>query len=131
METETALSKMKAAERRGIRRDSYGSDLPQMAKVEVRKNIWAVRWLYHHLQHDLLCLRPGGAMVEHIGFGPHATNALEDVGWGGHIDLSRRASMPAQWPPVTLNLACQRLWRGSMPSLSFCARVVRRMSRFF
>ena len=65
---ETALAKIEAIESRGDEADAYGADLPRQARDELPKNIWAVRWLYHHLQHGGLCLRPPWSMGEHIGF---------------------------------------------------------------
>ena len=97
MNEETAWKKMLSAERRGVRRAAYGADLPKMARTAQSKNLWAVRWLYHHFQHDGLCLRPPWSMVEHRGFDAMATNAPASGGW----ENPRLCPAPApadEWP---------------------------------
>lgn len=81
MESGNALEKQARAAGRGVDADAYGSDLPAMARDEERRNLWAVRWLYHHLEHGGLCLRPPRSLVEHIGFDAAATNAAAALRW--------------------------------------------------
>ena len=114
MMDENALAKMAAAKGRGVPADAYGSDLPPMARDEERRNIWAVRWLYHHLQHGGLCLRPPWSMVEHIGFDSLATNAAEPAGWAGP-ELKPVPPVPSDWPAAGEHHDCQRLWRATTP----------------
>jgi hypothetical protein len=111
MSEEDALFKMAAAARRGVPPNAYGSDLPDMAAEEKTRNIWAVRWLYHHLQHAGLCLRPPWSMVEHIGFGAKATNCVESE-WMRQPELRAAPPIPDVWPEVREETACPALWRG-------------------
>lgn len=109
MEDESAAEKMALAERRGLSRAAYGADLPLMAGAEQRQNIWAVRWLYHHLQHGRLCLRPPWSMVEHIGFDAAATNAAGADQWA-NPPLRPAPPLPARWPEPVEHPQCRALW---------------------
>ena len=120
MNNETALDKIAALESTGASADFYGSDLPMQARDELRKNIWAVRWLYHHFQHEGLCLRPPWSMVEHIGF-DEATNAGGATDWI-NPPLQRTPKVPARWPEVIAHEACQRLWQQACPRPSLASR---------
>jgi putative methyltransferase (TIGR04325 family) len=106
----TALEKMRAAETAGCRPDAYGADLPRMAREERRRNIWAVRWLYHHLEAGGLCLRPPWSMVEHIGFDERASNAELADRWA-NPSLRAAPPVPARWPDPVENPECPALWR--------------------
>jgi hypothetical protein len=114
MNGETALQKMTSAEHRGVPRAAYGADLPRMAGQERRKNIWAVRWLYHHFQHGGLCLRPPWSMVEHIGFGAVATNTSMAVGWE-NPPLHPAPLLSDEWPGPREHPGCRRLWCAANP----------------
>lgn len=107
---ETAMEKMSALDSRLVM--AYGADLPQMARAESVRNLWAVRWLYHHLQHGGLCLRPPWSMVEHIGFDDSATNAAGASMWKNPT-LKEAPPIPVEWPEVREHPACRRLWRGA------------------
>jgi len=109
MTEETAFQKMRAAAGCGVPPEAYGADLPAMAREEQRKNIWAVRWLYHHLQHGGLCVRPPWSMVEHIGFDPTATNAGAAVGWA-NPPLRPTPPVPTTWPEAVEHPECRQLW---------------------
>jgi putative methyltransferase (TIGR04325 family) len=128
MSAETALKKMRLAARRGISPSAYGSDLPEQAGYEQRRNVWAVRWLYHHLLHGGLCLRPPWSMVEHIGFDAMATNAAGSVEWA-NPPLCPVPPKPDQWPAAEENPLCQNLWRTANPGVSFSGRVQRKLLR--
>ena len=52
---------------RGIDPTRFGSDVLDMAAVEQKRNIWAVRWVCLHLLRGGLCMRPPTSMVDHIG----------------------------------------------------------------
>lgn len=128
---QTALEKMAAVEANGLPADAYGTDLPRMARDEASKNIWAVRWLYHHLQHGALCLRPPWSMVEHIGFDQAATNAPAAVGWE-NPPLQAAPPRPTAWPDALEHPACRRLWQaatadGNHGLAARCKRIVRRL----
>jgi hypothetical protein len=110
MAEQSALQKLAAVERLGIPADSYGSDLLRMAMVEERQNIWAVRWLYHHMQHGGLCVRPPWSMVEHIGFDASATNAAGAAEWS-NPPLRGAPQAPPCWPQVREHPDCRRLWQ--------------------
>lgn len=114
MPAETALDKMALATARGIAAASYGADLPAMARVERERNIWAVRWLYHHLAHGGLCLRPPWSMVEHIGFDASATNAAPATDWA-NPPLRAAPPVPVSWPEPREHPASRELWRRANP----------------
>ena len=120
---EPALAKLAALESAGTAADFYGADLPRQAHDELPKNIWAVRWLYHHFQNKGLCLRPPWSMVEHIGF-DEATNASGATDW---INPSLRESppVPENWPKVEENPSCQSLWQKACPPPSLASRARR------
>jgi hypothetical protein len=115
MSDEPARVKVAAAEAAGVSAGAYGADLPVMANVEDASNIWAVRWLYHHMQHRGLCLRPPWSMIEHIGVDALATNARSSVRW---VDGPLRPApvIPGQWPRVIEHPRCRRLWRQAYPT---------------
>jgi putative methyltransferase (TIGR04325 family) len=115
MVEENAREKLAQAAHRGIKPDAYGADLPPMARAEERQNIWAVRWLYHHLQHGGLCVRPPWSMVEHIGLDALATNAQHATAWT-NPPLRAAPPIPEKWPQPTENPACRSLWRAANPS---------------
>ena len=73
-----AKALMEQCKDQGIDIYRYGADLVNMAKAELRQNIWAVRLLYLHILKKGLCLRPPWSMVEHIGFDASATNARNE-----------------------------------------------------
>lgn len=125
---ETALEKMKRAARRGISPDAYGADLPVQAGYEQRRNVWAVRWLYHHFQHGGLCVRPPWSMVEHIGFDVSATNAVGSIEWA-NPPLRNAPPVPTVWPQPVENPACRSLWQEANPSLGLMERVRRKLLR--
>jgi hypothetical protein len=128
MAEQTALEKLgTVAEPAG-----YGADLPAMAEVEQAQNIWAVRWLYHHLQHGGLCLRPPWSMVEHIGFDASATNAELATAWA-NPPLRPAPPIPPIWPAAVEHPACRSLWYAAMPPVSnhVLLRVARRLRARF
>jgi hypothetical protein len=120
---ETALAKMAAVTITGMAADAYGADLPEQAADEGRKNIWAVRWLYHHFQHKGLCLRPPWSMVEHIGFDV-ATNASGATEWV-NPPLREAPAVPDRWPEVIEAATCQSLWQQACPPPRLRARLRR------
>lgn len=128
MAEETAREKMAAAVQRGVAADAYGADLPAMAREEERKNIWAVRWLYHHLVCGGLCVRPPWSMVEHIGFDAGATNAGGAGAWA-NPPLRSAAPVPARWPEVREHPECRALWQAAGAKPSWWRRVWVRLNR--
>ncbi len=112
MAEQTALEKLAAAEARGVAAAAYGADLPLMAAREQAQNIWAVRWLYHHLQHGGLCVRPPWSMVEHIGFDASATNAATATAWA-NPPLHVAPPIPAGWPKPREHPACRARWEAA------------------
>ena len=121
----TALEKMRAAAARGVAPDAYGRDLPEQAAYEERKNVWAVRWLYHHFQHGGLCLRPPWSMVEHIGFDAAATNAAGATEWA-NPPLGPAPAVPAAWPEVREHPRCRAKWKELD---SFTVHIARNLGR--
>jgi hypothetical protein len=126
MTEENALAKLAAAERRGIAHDAYGSDLRGMARVEEERNIWAVRLLYHHLQHGGLCVRPPWSMVEHIGLDPLATNSQFATDWS-NPPLRKAPPIPNDWPEAREHPLCRRLWQSAYPSVPLWRRAWRKL----
>jgi hypothetical protein len=112
MAQENARQKLAAARARGLAPGAYGADLPEMARDEEARNLWAVRWLYHHLQHGGLCLRPPVSYVDHAGFDAAATNATSADGWQ-HSELPAGAEAAPAWPEAVENPACRDLWRAA------------------
>ncbi|MBL9202708.1 MAG: hypothetical protein JNL39_19500, partial [Opitutaceae bacterium] len=105
-----------------------GADLPLMAEREVAQNIWAVRWLYHHLQHRGLCVRPPWSMVEHIGFDPLATNAAAATAWA-NPPLRPAPPVPAPWPEPREHPACRELWQAANPPPGWRSRARRLLAK--
>jgi hypothetical protein len=104
---------------KGIDIYRYGADLPDMAEVELQENIWAVRFLYHHILHSGLCLRPPWSMAEHIGFDAQATNA-SSAGMWANPSLKPCPPLPEQWPEPVEHPQCPRLWQqvcGTRPTV--------------
>jgi len=125
---ETAVEKMRLAARRGVAPGAYGADLPQQAAYEQKRNVWAVRWLYHHFLLGGLCLRPPWSMVEHIGFDAMATNAAGSVEWA-NPPLRPVPPQPSNWPVVAENPLCRGLWRAANPSVKLSTRVAHKLAR--
>lgn len=115
MNDETALEKMAAGERRGLDPAACGGDLPAQAAAEAARNLWAARWVYHHLLHDGLCVRPPWSMVEHAGFDALATNAPEPCGWA-QAALRAAPPVPETWPGPQEDRDARRRWRASHPA---------------
>ena len=115
MAEQTAVEKLAVVEAHGVAAAAYGADLPLMAAREQAQNIWAVRWLYHHLQHGGLCVRPPWSMVEHIGFDASATNAATATAWA-NPPLRVAPPIPAVWPEAHEHSQCRALWRAANPS---------------
>jgi hypothetical protein len=97
----------------------YGYDLYQMAKMEKKRNIWAVRFSYLHILKQGLCLRPPHGLVQHIGHGSDATNTPDDGQWT-ITQLGDSPKIPEIWPEAVENLECPALWQkayGTRPTL--------------
>jgi len=121
MNEETAWEKLRVVERHGMPRAAYGADLPQMARVEQRTNLWAVRWLYHHFQHGGLCVRPSWSMVEHTGYDVMASNLPNPIISLDWTNPSWRPapSLPSKWPEPCEHFQCRAMWRAANPPWRF------------
>jgi putative methyltransferase (TIGR04325 family) len=95
-----------------------------MARVEIKKNIWAVRWLYHHLEEGGLCLRPPWSMVEHIGSDADATNSAWLDRWI-NPPLRSAPPIPVEWPDAVEHPDSPRLWRTANPHERLITRAVK------
>ena len=114
-----AKTLMEQCKDEGIDIYSYGADLVNMAKEELRQNIWAVRLLYLHIVKKGLCLRPPWSMVEHIGFDAEATNTKTEL-WLKTPPLKPCPQISTQWPEPVEHSACSKLWQqacGTRPTL--------------
>jgi hypothetical protein len=129
MSEETALDKMQAAKKRGIRPDAYGSDLVSQAYAEKRKNLWASRWLYHHFEYGGICLRPPWNLVEHIDFDSSATNSIEST-LTRYTPSSDATHIERNWPEASEHPDCQILWKRASPS-AFALFVLKVKARLF
>lgn len=133
-----AKTLMEQCQQQGIDIYSYGADLVDMAKVELRKNIWAVRFLYWHILNRRLCLRPPWSMVEHIGFDEKATNARNES-WLKNPPLKPCPPIPKQWPEPVESAECAQLYQkmcGTRPTIvgllhRFARRLVSKVLRAF
>ena len=108
----SAMELMHACEADGIDSYRYGADLPAMAEVELKQNIWAVRFLYSHILQGGLCLRPPYSMVEHIGFDALATHASDGGQWA-NPPLRPCPPLPEKWPIPAENPECVGLWQAA------------------
>lgn len=118
-----AMALLRLAQERGIDPRRYGDDLVEMAKEEHARNIWAVRWSYHHIARRALCLRPPHNLVEHIGNDAHATNAATEHRWSAPI-AGGPPCPPVSWPDPVEHPECAPLWqRACGPTGLFAARV--------
>lgn len=110
---------MKKCKAQGLDIYRCGADMVEMAKAELRWNIWAVRFLYSHILNGGLCLRPPWSMVEHIGFDERGTNAVSAGKWDvGPLEAC--PPIPAQWPLPAEHPECALLHQeasGKRPGL--------------
>lgn len=118
----TATEKIETLRGRGVSADVYGGDLPHLARAEQRRGTWAVRWLYHHIEHGGLCLRPPWSMVEHIGIDDAATNAAGADRWANPSPRPAPA-IPDVWPEAVEHSQCRELWQTAAPNEAVTARV--------
>jgi len=116
-----ALTLIEDCKQKGINIGRYGNDLIKMAKEEEKQNIWAVRWSYHHIADQGLCLRPPWSMVEHIGFDKYATNASKGSYWS-NPPLEDCPHLPQKWPEPVENIQCPYLWQKAV-NLKFKKRL--------
>lgn len=88
----------------------YGEDLVEMAKTEKQRNLWAVRWLYWHMQYMGLCVRPPHSLVEHIGTDSRASNTATNDKWQ-NPPLRDCPAIPNIWPDAVEHQDCPKLWQ--------------------
>lgn len=111
---------MEQCKDQGIDIYRYGADLVDMAKAELKQNIWAVRFLYLHILKKGLCMRPPWSTVEHIGFDALATNASDGRKWA-NPPLKPCPLIPEQWPEPMEHPECSRLHQkvcGARPTIA-------------
>jgi hypothetical protein len=103
-----AKTLMKQCKANNLNIYQYGEDLVEMANIELKNNIWAVRFLYLHILNRGLCLRPPWSMVEHTGFDPLATNAKDGSLLANPL-LKDCPPIPTHWPKSQENPECSLL----------------------
>lgn len=110
----SALSLLEACEQQGIDIYRYGADLPRMARKELERNIWAVRFSYLHILEKGLCLRPPWSMIEHVGYDPESVN-VKDLGeYRWHVGPLRECPpLPSHWIEPVENKECSVLWQNA------------------
>ncbi|HAF96482.1 MAG: hypothetical protein A2X34_09395 [Elusimicrobia bacterium GWC2_51_8] len=104
----------------GIDVYKYGTDLVEMAKVELKWNIWAVRFAYLHILKKGLSLRPPWGMAEQIGFGTEGSNTLSSGRW---VPQAAKPCPPltGRWPEPLEHPDCALLHQntsGKRPGLA-------------
>jgi hypothetical protein len=105
---ESSDAKIRACRERGVRPFRYGPDIALMLRNEVRRKLWAVRWVLHHFQHGGRCLRPPVSLIEHIGNDGHGSNAAADAAWSNpRLGV---ATVPTRWPEVTVQPELAARW---------------------
>lgn len=99
---------------RGVDVERYGTDMPKMAVEAGPRNLWAVRWWYHHMLRDGLCLRPPHSLCEHIGWdGRATTTTVAARAWQNPL-RQPLARIPATWPEPVEHADCAALWRAAI-----------------
>jgi hypothetical protein len=122
---------MASCKKKGIDENKYGANLPRMAKIEIERNTWAVRFLYLHILKGGLCLRPPYSMVEHIGYDNLGTNAKSNIGLTP--PLRKCPPIPANWPEAIENPECPTIWQktnGGKPD-NISKKVVKKLRKVF
>lgn len=114
MMEETALEKMGAFVANGGDPRGHGGDLPYMAKIELDRNIWAVRHAFHHMMHNGLCMKPPWSLVNHIGWCDEATNAKRTT-WEDNGILAECPPIPTDWPAAEEHPLCASIDRKMYP----------------
>jgi len=132
---EDAMTLMRQCEANGIDVYRYAADLVEMAKTELRRNIWAVRFLYWHILNHGLCLRPPHSMVEHLGFGTGTNCTAEELPWFVNPPLRSCPPIPTTWPEPVENTRCWTLHQamcggGRPPPRAIRSRVMSRLQRY-
>jgi hypothetical protein len=131
---EDAQSLVNKCEGMNIDTYKYGADLVGMAQSELKKNIWAVRFLYWHIVNRGLCLRPPHSMVEHIGFGSGTNFTATELPWFANPPLRACPVIPTEWPEPSENAQCSSLHQavcGERPMpRTVLSRIVSRMRRY-
>jgi hypothetical protein len=105
-----ALALMQEVVSQGMDPARYGEDLVDMARIEKKRNIWAVRWSFLHMARGGLCLRPPRSLVTHAGLDEHATNSGADLRWLNDR-LGPLPDRPIRWPEPVEHPDCARLWQ--------------------
>lgn len=89
----------------------YGTDIPAMARREMRDNIWAVRGCLLHILRRGLVFRPPYSLIEHPGFEESSTSRGMPDHWKQAI-LGNCPPIPTPWPEPKEHPASPELWRG-------------------
>jgi hypothetical protein len=132
MDQHDAAGLMKLCRAKGINVYRCGADLVEMARIEHGSNIWAVRFLYHHILNGGLCLRPPWSMVEHIGNDGTNVRVRGEWEWT-NPPLKAPPPIPKKWPKPVEHPSCEDLNKaafGAKPPLwKRCLRPLRPMAR--
>lgn len=122
-----SLERYQELRSRGEYPEKYGFDIKRMVFEDGIRDIWAVRFLLHHMRHNGLCLRPCVSLVEHIGYDESATNTPTAHRAGSQVAL-RAPPLPTVWPPVAEDALNELVWR-KFAEGNIIKRVVNRLLR--
>ena len=124
----SALDLMHACRAKGIDLKKYGADLPPMARMAERRNLWAIRFVYLHMLNGGFCLHPPYSMIENIGSGSGATNTL-DLGMWSNQPLKPAPPIPVHWPEPVENPQCVKLYEYRFRKKLLVVRIVNKMKK--
>lgn len=90
----------------------YGGDIPWMAGLEMKKNIWAVRFCLLHILRGGLALYPPTSLSNHFGFCDSTTSSGVPDRW--LLDkLEPCPPIPLVWPVPIEHPACPGLFQSA------------------
>lgn len=111
MELAEPSSLLRQCHQKGIWSRKYGDDLPNLLHSREDGTFWVGCWLYWHMVHHGLCLRPPHSMVDYEVAGTAAQITSSDHGSWRNPPLQASPPLPTVWPKPEEHPACVKLWR--------------------